>query len=130
MRLSTEGNNYAHQNCYLRWLISELSQRLRSRSPDFTLLQVIQLRLDPQMAACADYLFYLMTGLEALPPHQEDSGVLWRGVDRCSACLTATKWSCSEWMCWQTGSLAKSTLDGEYVAARLESLELVNPSGE
>ncbi len=61
--------------------------------------QALQTRNRDKLEACADYLYYLMTGLEALPPHKQANGVLWRGVDRCrppDCCLARLMNACRE----------------------------------
>jgi hypothetical protein len=46
--------------------------------------QVLQGRDADKIALCSEYMHYLMTGLEALPPYSVEGTdtILWRGVNR------------------------------------------------
>ena len=50
--------------------------------------QVLQERNTANISACKEYLYYLMTGLEALPCYSPgaagNNAFLWRGVSRLS----------------------------------------------
>ena len=48
--------------------------------------QILRERDAAKMAKCGAYLYYLMKGLESLPPFVCDAGTyLWRGVSRHAA---------------------------------------------